>query len=136
MHLHFDSAHNAHFVYEPSVCLIGLGFRWPHGTIRPPPNEKTPRFTHPSSAIPHSMECPSPRDFQHRLLSLEPHPPKHEVKEQVIPLQVFPVFQHSWRFVTRPRGKVRKLSIFHSVYIANFYQATVSFFPPETFCSG
>jgi hypothetical protein len=49
MHLHLDSAHNAHFVYEPSVCLIGLGFAGgPHGTIRPPPNEKTPRsLIHP-----------------------------------------------------------------------------------------
>jgi len=115
-----DSAHNAHFVSEafcmsywsrfrrrPMAPSVRRQMRNSKITRRTPPCSLYALLIHPRS-FPHSIDYPPPRDFQHHLLSLEPYPSKHKVKEQVILLQLFPFFRHSWRLVARPRGKVRK----------------------------
>lgn len=121
MHLHFGFSSQRAFRFRSLLYVLLVSVSpAAHGPIRPPPNEKTPKITrrtppcslyalliHPRS-FPHSIDYPPPRDFQHHLLSLEPYPSKHKVKEQVILLQLFPFFRHSWRLVARPRGKVRK----------------------------
>src|ERR1700722_5193844 len=94
--------------------------------------------THPSSAIPHSTGCPinyvtSSTIFCH----LSPILPSTKRKSKSSPLQLFPVFRHSMENhnSTPLQGEGSPASSI-SAYIANLYQATVSFFPPETFRSG